>query len=67
MKLKKVKYVQVQSNGSLIFRNKAFFDLRTFSFSEKDNITFSLNSRKSVDNKKLSGYFSNYKKKYLCY
>ena len=48
-------------------RNKVFFDLRTFSFSEKDNITFSLNLRKSVDAKKLQGSFSNYKKKYLCY
>ena len=67
MKLKKVKYVQIQSNGCLIFRNKVFFDLSTFSFSEKDNITFSLNLRKSVDAKKLQGYSSNYKKKYLCY
>ena len=67
MKLKKVKYVQVQSNGSLIFRNKAFFDLRTFSFSEKDNLTFFLNLRKSVDTKKSPSYSLNYKKKYLCY
>jgi hypothetical protein len=67
MKFKKLKYIQVLSNGSLILNNQTFSGLRTFSFSEKDNITFSLNFRKSVNNKKLPGYFSNYKKKYLCY
>ena len=64
MKLIKIKFAQIFSNGSLDICNQNFTKLKQFSFYEKDHKNFFFNKKEKIIKIK-SDYSSSYKNKYL--
>jgi hypothetical protein len=64
MKIKKLKSIQIFSNGSVNFSYKTLNDLNTTYFLERDHKTFFFNLKKNKIKNNVEN-FSNYKTKYL--
>lgn len=64
MKLIKIKFAQIFSNGSLTLCNKHYLKSKQFNFCEKDHKNFFFNKKEKI-NKIKADYSSSYKNKYL--
>lgn len=64
MKLIKIKFAQIFSNGSLTFFNKHYIKSKQLNFCDKDHKNFFLNKKEKAIKIKAD-YSSSYKNKYL--
>ena len=65
MKLNKIKFIQVFSNGSVIFNSNTCCSLKQFQIFEADYKNFFFFKKKKVKNIKKFVSLSNYKNQYL--
>lgn len=65
MKIQKIKYVQIISNGSINFFYNISNNIKKYNFLEKDFVNFSFNLKKIKSKNITDKNVSKYKKKYF--